>query len=460
MTTPLFAPDSTSELNSESSTSSGPATAGRSGGRPRLRVPERQQVEMQWLALNELLEADHPARAIWEMVCTLDLSAWLGKIEAVEGLPGRDATDPRLLVALWVHATVNGVASARLLAKLCGEKDGQLSYRWLCGHVTVNHHTLSDFRSDHGAAWDDLLTQIVAGLIHEDLVTLTRVAQDGMRVEADAGKSSFRRQQTLAGCLTEAQAQVAALKQLSDEGPQALSRREQAARERAAREREQRVQQAIKNCQELQAQREERAKISCEPVKEARASTTDPEARNMKFPNGGYAPGYNVQFSTDTSSGVIVGVDVSNHGSDAEEFLPMLNQLQARYDQTPAEGLVDGGFATKETIDAAAKQGCVVYAPVKDEKKQQAAGKNPFEKKRGDTPTVTAWRERMGTAAAKLVYKLRAQTAEWVNAFARNRGFYTMPVRGLEKCRTIAVLYAVTHNLLQGAKLRAEADMS
>ena len=430
------------------------------GGAPRLRTPQRQQVEMQWLALDELLAADHPARAIWQAVCGLDLRRWLKNIQAVEGLPGRDATDPRLLVALWVYATLDGIGSARRLAKLCGEKDGQLGYRWLCGHVTLNHHTLSDFRSQHGAAWDDLLTQIVASLMHEGLVSLNRVAQDGMRVEADAGKSSFRRQGTLAACLTEARGQVETLKQLRDEDANELTKRERAARERAAREREQRVLQAIENCAELQKQREERAKISCEPVKEARASTTDPEARNMKFPNGGYGPGYNVQFCTDTVSGVIVGVDVTNAGSDAEEFPPMLDQLQQRFGQTPAEGLVDGGFATKETINAAAEQGCVVYAPVKEEKKQQAAGKNPFEKKRGDTPAVAAWRERMGTAAAKLVYKLRAQTAEWVNAFARNRGFYTMPVRGLEKCRTVTALYAITHNLIQGAKLRAEAAMS
>lgn len=180
----------------------------------------------------------------------------------------------------------------------------------------------------------------------------------------------------------------------------------------------------------------------------------------MKFPDGGYAPGYNVQFCTDVESGVIVGVDASNHGGDAEEFPPMLEQLQQRYGKTPAAGLVDGGFATKDTINAAAARGCTVYAPVKDEKQQQAAGKNPFEKKKGDTPAVASWRERMGTALAKTIYKLRAQTAEWVNAFARNRGFYTMPLRGLEKCRGVAALYAVTHNFIQGAKLRAEAAMT
>jgi len=429
------------------------------GGVPRLRKPERRQVEMHWLSLDEMLEADHRARLVWQAVGVLDLSHWLANIAAVEGLPGRDATDPRLLVALWVSATLDGIGSARRLATLCGEKDGQLGYRWLCGGVTINHHTLSDFRSRHGAAWDELVTQIAASLMHEGLVTMKRVAQDGMRVEADAGKASFRRRGTLEACLAEVRGQLETLKQLGEEDPGELTQRERAARERAARELEERLREAIKNCQELQQQREERGKTSGEAVKEARASTTDPEARNMKFPNGGYAPGYNVQFCTDVESGVIVGVDVSNHGSDAEEFPPMLEQLQQRYGKTPEEGLIDGGFATKDTIDAAAARDCTVYAPVKDEQKQQAAGKNPFEKKKGDTSAVAAWRERMGTALAQATYKLRAQTAEWVNAFARNRGFYTMPVRGLEKCRGVAALYAVTHNLIQGAKLRAEAAM-
>jgi transposase len=397
---------------------------------------------------------------IWAAVEGLDLSRWLQNIQAVEGTPGRDATDPRLLVAVWVYATLCAVGSARQLARLCDERQGQLGYRWLCGGVTLNHHTLSDFRAHNGAAWDQLVTQLVASLMHEGLVTMTRVAQDGMRVEANAGKSSFRRRGTLDKCLAEARQQVETLKQLGEEDPGELTKRERAARERAAREREQRVKDALANCDQLQKQREKRAKTTGEPAKEARASTTDPEARNMKFPNGGYGPGHNVQFCTDVESGVIVGVDVTNAGSDAEAFEPMLDQLERRYDRTPDEALIDGGFATKETINAAAERNCVIYAPVKDEEKQIAAGKNPFEKKKGDTEAVASWRERMGTAAGKVIYKLRAQTAEWVNAFARNRGFYTMPVRGLTKCRAVAALYAVTHNILQGAKLRAEATMS
>jgi transposase len=242
----------------------GPAAVAIGGGTPRLRKPQRRQVEMHWQSLDELLEPDHPARVIWAAVEGLDLSRWLQNIQAVAGAPGRDATDPRLLVAVWVYATLNAVGSARQLARLCDERQGQLGYRWLCGGVTLNHHTLSDFRAHNGAAWDQLVTQLVASLMHEGLVTMTRVAQDGMRVEANAGKSSFRRRGTLDKCLDEARQQVETLKQLGEEDPGELTKRERAARERAAREREQRVKDALANCDQLQKQREKRAKTTGE----------------------------------------------------------------------------------------------------------------------------------------------------------------------------------------------------
>jgi transposase len=433
------------------------AAAQAEGGTPRLRVPHRNQVEMHWLPLDELLEADHPARTVWAVVCGLDFHRWMNEIKAVEGAVGRDATDPRLLAALWIYATLEGIGSARALARLC---EKHLVFQWLCGGVSVNHHLLSDFRSQGGEKWSELLTQIVASLLAENLVSMKRVAQDGMRVRASAGKGSFRRKPRLQQFLEEARRQVEALKQQDEESPEDLTKREKAARERAAREREQRLKDALRNCDELQKQREASAKASGRKPTAARASTTDPEARTMKFPDGGYNPGYNVQFSTDTESGIIVGVDVVNEGSDQEQLPPMLEQIEERYDRRPEEALVDGGFASLDAIDQAAARGCTVYAPLKEEEKQLAAGKNPYERKKGDSDAVAAWRERMGTAAAELIYRLRCQTAEWVNAQCRNRGFQQMPVRGKPKCRTIAVLYAIAHDIIQGMQLRAEAAMN
>lgn len=425
-------------------------------GTPRLRVPQRDQVTMRCAALNDLLESDHPARIVWQAVSGLDLDRWLRRIRAVEGHRGRDATDPRVLLALWVYATLDGVGSARELERLC---EKHLAYQWLCGEVPVNHHMLSDFRSQHTDDWNELLTQLVGSLMAEGLVTMNRVAQDGMKVRASAGKSSFRRKGTLEKCLEEAREQVETVTRLGDVDPKGLNEKRRAARERAASERTQRVRKALENCEQLQKQREARSKVSGEKVKEARASTTDAESRVMQFSDGGYRPGWNVQFATDTASGIIVGVDVTNAGNDAEQLAPMLDELWERYGRRPSEVLADGGFTTKEGVKAAAGKECTLYGPLKEEKKQLEAGKDPYAAKSGDSAAMKAFRERMGTAAAKAIYKLRCQTAEWVNAVCRNHGLWQMPVRGRPKCRGVALLHAITHDLLTAVRLRRETEM-
>jgi transposase len=421
-------------------------------GRPRLRVPIRDQREMQWASLDELIEPDHQVRVVWAAVCKLDLSSWLHDIKAVERHVGRDATDPRLLLSLWVYATLRGIGSARELDRLCRE---HMAYKWFCGAVSVNYHMLSDFRSQGGGKWDELLTQIVAVLLDAELVKMDRVAQDGMKVRASAGKSSFRRQGRLEEFLEEAREQVEKLKQLAEEDGEELTRRQRAARERAARERQQRIEEALRQREELQKQREATAKKSGRKVDEARASTTDSEARTMKFADGGYRPGYNVQFATDTGTGVIVGVEVTNAGTDNEQLTPMLNQLKERYDRLPDEALVDGGFATLDAIEQATARECTVYAPLKDEEKQRKAGQDPHARKKGDSDAVADWRARMGTEAAKLIYRLRGQTAELVNAHCRNRRLWHMPVRGRPRCRIVGLLYAITHNLVVVERLRS-----
>lgn len=433
-----------------------PAQAAQNPGRgtPRLRVPHRNQVEMNWCSLDERLDPDSPARIVWSLVCQLDLDAWLRDIKAIVRHVGRNATDPRLLVALWVFATLKGVGSARELARLCND---HLAYQWLCGGVSVNYHMLADFRSQGDEKWDDLLTQIVAALMKEGLVTMERVAQDGMRVRADAGAGSFRRAGRLEEFLEEARQQVETLKQLAATNPDELTQRQRAARERAARERQERIEEAIRQCETLRQEREQSAKQSGRKPTEARASTTDPEARVMNFSDGGYRPGYNVQYATDTASGIIAGVEVTHAGTDSEQMPPMLDQLKERYERLPDEMLVDGGFASMDAIDSTENRGCTVYAPVKNEAKQKEAGQDPYARKKKDTDATAAWRQRMGEEASKAVYRIRSQTAEWVNALCRNRGFQQMPVRGRTKCWIVATLYAITHNLIHQGNVRAAA---
>jgi transposase len=374
-------------------------------------------------------------------------------VKAVDGGRGRDANDPRVLLALWLLATLDGVGSARELDRLCRE---HLAYQWLCGGMSVNYHSLADFRTEHVAFLDRLLTEGVTTLLHAELVVLQRVAQDGMRVRASAGASSFRREPSLRTCLEEAEQQVASLRNQVNEDANAATRRQQAARERAAAERQGRIRQALAEREQLlelrqQQQREKGVKFEPEQL---RVSTTDPEARRMKMADGGTRPGYNVQLATTTGSGIIVGVDVTNSGGDGGQMGPMLEQIEGRYGRLPAEMLVDGGYTTHADIEAAHGDGVVVYGPIKEEAKQKAQGLDPYQPKKKDGPGVSSWRQRMGTDEAKAVYRERASTAEWANAGARNRGFYRVGVRGSQKVLAVALWYALAHNLVRARTLR------
>src|SRR5579871_4110379 len=421
----------------------------------RLRLPQRNQVEIRFLALDQLLPDDHQARLVWAYVEGLDLTPLYQAIHARQGVAGRDANDPRILMALWLYATLDGVGSARCLDQLCQES---LPYQWLAGGVSMNYHSLADFRVEHLALLDQLLTDGVAALLHQGLVQLTRVAQDGMKVRASAGSSSFRRRPTLAQCLQQAQAQVAALKTATDEDAAAVSRRQQAARQRAARERHERVENALQQAEQLAQRRQEVQRSKGVPAKEKETSTTDPEARIMKMGDGGFRPAYNAQFATTTGGGVIVGVAVTSSGSDSGQMPPMVEQLHKRYGRVPEQMLVDGGFATLEDIQTVHENHAVkVVAPVKDEAKKRQRGVDPFAPRPRDKEGVALWRQRMGTAEAKTIYRERAGAAEWVNARARQRGLYQVGVRGRLKVLAVLLWQALAHNLLRAVALRRAA---
>jgi transposase len=417
---------------------------------PRFHRPERLQGEMRCESLDQRLDADHPARVIWKLVERLDLSCLYERIRAVEGQAGRNPSDPRVLFALWLYACTQGVGSARQLDVLCRE---HRAYEWLRGGVSVNYHLLADFRVNHQDLLDQLLSESLAGLLQEGLIELKCAAQDGMRVRASAGTSSFTRQPKLEESLQEARAHVEKLRVEGEKDAAGVTQRQKKARERAAREKVERIEKALEHVKEIAVQREARKKGDG-PA--ARASTTDPEARNMKMPDGGFRPGYNAQFATDTKSGIILGVDVTNQGTDAGLMKPMVEQIEERLDQRPEQLLTDGGFATIEDIEQTTAAGTTVFTPIKQAKQQLAEGKDPYAPKPGDSVTIEEWRMRMGTDLAKSIYKLRAQTAELTNARMRNQGMYQVRVRGLAKVKTVLLWYALALNLLRAEVLRAE----
>jgi transposase len=415
------------------------------GGRRRLRYAVRNQVELQECSLEELLPEDHQARIVWEYVCGLDLAELIQRIRAVEDGPGQAPADPKILLALWLYAALRGVGSARELNRLCQE---HVAYRWICGGVSMNYHTLSDFRTQHADFLDRLLTESVASLLAEGLVTLDRVAQDGMKVRASAGTASFRRQPTLEEALAQAEEQITKLRAEAEADPAASKTRSQAARQRAAQERAERIREALKQLPEIAERKKAQER------EKARASTTDPDARVMKGGDGGFRPSYNVQLATATDSQIITGVEVTHAGGDQGQLAPMIQQHQTRYEETPQEMLVDGSFVKHEDLDQAEQAGVTVYAPVMESKDPNREKHTP---RKDDSPAVAAWRTRMATEEAKRIYRQRAATAECVNALARNRGLRQFLVRGLRKVKAVALWYALAHNLMRAVALRAAA---
>jgi transposase len=418
-------------------------------GAPRLREPQRDQIELRAVDIESLIGADHPARVIWAYVERLDLRELEDRIKAREHRPGHPPITPRLVLALWLYATSDGVGSARALEGLCQSHD---AYRWLCGGVSVNHHTLGDFRVECADLLDRLLGEHLAALTKAGLIDLETLAQDGVRIRASAGAGSFRREASLDRHLVMAQAVVEELKREVHADPEASNRRIKAAKERAARERSERVKAAQTALAEIKRKREELAEKggNGKKPKEPRASTTDTEARVMKMADGGFRPGYNVQVVSVAGEQIVVAIEVGNNGSDHGLMRPALERLRALWGCLPKRHLVDGGFGSAEDIEWAHSQGVEVYCPPKQSKK----GTDPYLPRRGDGAGVAAWRARMGSEAGKAQYQVRT-ICECIHARWRNWDLQQLTVRGMEKARAVVLCYALANNILQGHRLAA-----
>ena len=407
----------------------------------RLREPNRKQLILQPTDIEGLIDPEHPARAIWRVLETMDLSQFCEPIRAREGVAGRDASDPRMLLALWLYAISQGVNSAREIARLC---EAHSAYRWICGGVSVNYHTLSDFRSAHPAALDELMTRLLGSLLKRGLLTLERVAQDGTRVRTSAGAASFRRRHSLERCLAQAQAHLAALEQ---QAAADLSARQQAARERAARDYEQRCRQALAEFEQLS----EHPAAGKNRKRELRVSTTDRQARVMKLADGGYAPAYNLQLATDTQSRLSVGALASNSGSDSQQLAPMQDEIERRSKLVPRQHLVDGGYHSFAAVEHSAERGIEVFSPPRHNRTYHI---DPLAPQPHDSPAIADYRQRMASAEGQAIYRERAATAETVNADLKCwRGLDRLLVRGLNKVTSVMLLAVLTYNLMRCIRL-------
>ncbi len=418
-------------------------------GKPRFNSAVRNQVEFVNSSLDDLIPDDHQVRNILKYVEQMDLSAFYHKIKSTAGNPGRPPIDPKILFTLWIFAIIEGIGSARVIDRYCTE---HIAFKWICGGVPVNYHTISDFRKNNSVEFDGLITLTIARLMNRDLVTLKRVSQDGMRVRASAGSSSFRRKPSIKELKAVATEQVRILRKELEEDPQTCLNRQKAAKKRATEEREMRLNQAIKELEKDakekgMAKKKQRKPFTQKEKSEIRVSTTDPEAKKMKMANGGFNPAYNMQLAVDTESRFIVGNFVINKGNDFDQLPSMFNQFKNRYAKIPNEYLVDQGYLVNDNIENAEKLGSKMYVNPK-------VGKiNPYEPREDESKELGEWRIRMGTDEAKEIYKDRASNSEWANAGMRNRGLKHILVRGLNNVKGVLNLHVLTHNILRAIKL-------
>jgi transposase len=428
-------------------------------GAVRLRKPERHQLSMLPHCIDDVVSAEHRVRMVMALVERLDVSGFCAPIRARAGRAGRDATDPRLLIGLWLYGCIRGIGSARELARRCEESQ---PFRWLCGGVSVNHRLLSDFRTDHGDALDGLFTQVLASLMDKKLVRVSRLSQDGVRVRVSAGSNSFRREERLELLLEKARKHVSALReQLESPAESAgLTSRQKAARKRAAAERQQRLEQAIAQLPELKKKQAEAAQRAGQGkcgdqirARQHRVSTTDADMRVMKVSNGGYNPAANVQLGADTESRAIVAVDVSHESSDSSGLSqPLREQAERRTGGKVSQHLMDGGYLRMEDIVKAHEQGVELFVPPKPAKNPANRGRE-LESKPSDSPAILAWKQRMGSEQGQKIYHQRAATSETVNAELRScRGLTPFTVRGLDKIKCVVLWCALAYNLMHFGK--------
>jgi len=422
---------------------------------------QRDQVELRAVDLDAALPPDHAARTVWAFVQRLDLAPLYARIKSVQGRAGAPAIDPAILVSLWLWATIDGVGSAREVDRLCERDD---AYRWLCGGVGVNYHTLAEFRTAHAQWLDAQLTRGIASLLERRLITLQVVAQDGLRIRAAAKAASFRRKERLAALHAQAQAQVQALKCELEEDAGASTRRKQAGRERAAMEREQRLAQALATMHKIERLKPPKKQASprkddgdeppagptaappAKPAPEPRVSTTDPDARVMKMADGGYRPAFNAQLAVDTATQLIAAVKIVNDGSDMNQMAPMHAAITERYECTPTHWLADGGFTKLAAIEALSAAGTQPVVPPPRSRNPRV---HPCDPRDTDSEVLKRWRAVMRSDAGKALYTQRGATVECANAQLRRRGLHRFLVRGLEKTRAVLLWHALAHNLMR-----------
>jgi transposase len=324
---------------------------------------DRSQLSWEMLDLEQLIPANHRARIIWEVSGTVDLSGFEEQSKSRQGSAGRPCWPPQLLISVWVYAYSIGIASARAIERLMGQDP---ALRWLSANQIINYHTLADFRVGHKEALEELFAQFLVLLDAEGVLDLSTILHDGTKIQAVAGRRSYHRRKTLEKRLRAARRLMQELDRRADQEPEAMEEKRAAAQRRAARESVDRIQGALKQLKK----RETETPPGQHP--DLRVSDSEPEARKMKQPDGGFALSYNVQVSTEAKARIIVGIGVTTAMNDTQELLPALEKVEANCGELPEKIIADNGYATRDNVEKTAEQGVQLIAPWKEETSREA----------------------------------------------------------------------------------------
>lgn len=417
--------------------------------------PDRVQLRWDMVDLDSQLPDDHRARLVWAFVEGLDLSEFYDRIKARDAVAGRPATDPRVVLAVWLYATLEGIGSARAIDRLCQQ---HAAYRWLCGGAPINHDLLAGFRRENAALLDRLLTQSVTGLIAEKLVTLEEMAIDGTKARAWAGRGSMCKRKRLESIEQAVAERVAALKRELDTDAAEPERRRKRRVLQAAQERAQRVERARQKLAELEQEKAARAKTHAKEEAEKgepKVSVSDPEARSMRLADGAIAPAWNVQVAT--ANGFVMTIDPTDRRKDSGLAPGLVAKIAERCGRVPQRLLADTTAMTQEDIITLAERypDLTVYSPPAPERPDVTAEtlRKRCWKRRHEPPAVTAWRARMASEGGQEVYRRRKLT-ERAHGIIKNRGMTRFLVHGRDKVRAVCLLQALALNLSWADTLR------
>jgi len=485
---------------------------------PRLVSIDRRQILLRTVDIEKLIDEDHSARSLWELVDRLDLRLYHAQIAAVEGHAGREHTDPQLLISVWLYAYSRGISSAREVAR---QSEFEPGFQWLCGLEAISHRTLSGFRSENKAALDDLFVQVLGMLSAEGLITLERVTLDGTKIKANAGGNSFRRKEKLEAHLELAREQVRILS-AEGEAKETTADRQAAARRRAARQRASRLEAAVREVERLQPARKHDRKEFV-----ARVSSTDADAHVMRNGEGGTVPSYNVPLLTDVTHGLVVNVEATTDAIDYRQLQPALERCERTLGKKPKQIVADGDYTNHASVQAAAACGVDFYGswqdswkPIEGRSAEFLASAFPYDAKRDcftcpagkilthhallnrgsgvhthvyrapktacpscprrgqcapqqarpawtrsitrmeEPATTTAFKAKMATAEAQQIYAKRSQIAEFPHAWIKERcGLRQFRCRNRLKATMEATWACLSYNLTRWFSVRRKSNL-